>query len=98
MGLKETWPTDFLILAVRFPLFNYLKTKFALASRILKSPLNHSYLQYALSDRDRAQPITISESILAFLLPYSSTDDIQEGRITALKNVADRRGGDYWKL
>lgn len=95
--LAEAWPIDFLILAVRFPLFDLLTHKFALPNPIPRSPLGHSYLHYALREGDRAQPITISESIIAFLLPYSSLDDIREGWITALKCVADRRG-DYMRL
>ncbi len=97
--LEEKWPQDTLILAIRASLLFYLSAKFAQPARVPRPPCGKSYLYHAISKGNiDSRPLISSECVIAFLLPHSSSTDIEEGWEMALMATENRiycqcRGG-----
>jgi hypothetical protein len=79
------WPQDTLVWAIRCSLFRYVSVKLGLPCQIPRSPCGRSYLCYALGvEGESGKTIIGSERTIAFLLPYSSKSDVEEGWKRAL--------------
>lgn len=81
---------DFLTMATQYQLCDYLCAKLASTQFLARSPSGHSYLYHTLRRDDVAKPILHSEAVIAFLLPRSCAEDMQEGWATAVHELGHR--------